>query len=135
MSRDYIVNWSLGSPETIWPVDFGIGYSSDIDKARSIILEETKRHPHVLKDEEINVRLTELGDFAVNLRLTFHVPNRGLAFDTGCDIREAVKKRFDADGIEIPYPYRNIVLQRQPEVVPETVSSLKQSSEPYYHEE
>ncbi len=135
MSSDYIVNWSLGSPETIWPVDFGIGYSSDIDKARSIIIEETKRHPHVLKDEEINVRLTELGDFAVNLRLTFHVPNRGLAFDTGCDIREAVKKRFDAEGIEIPYPYRNIVLQRQPEVVPEAASSLKQSSEPYYYEE
>jgi small conductance mechanosensitive channel len=115
MSSDYIVNWSLASPETIWPVNFGIGYSSDIDKARRIILEETKRHPHVLKAEEISVRLTELGDFAVNLRLTFHVASRGLAFDTGCDIREAVKKRFDAEGIEIPYPYRNVVLLRESE--------------------
>jgi len=112
ISSDYIVNWSIGSPETIWPVDFGIAYSSDIDKARKIIIDETKRHPQVMKDEEINVRLTELGDFAVNLRLTFHVPSRGDAFDTGCDIREAVKKRFDAEGIEIPYPYQNIVLQR-----------------------
>lgn len=115
MSSDYIVNWSLASQETIWPVNFGIGYSSDIDKARSIILQETKQHPHVLKDEEISVRLTELGDFAVNLRLTFHIPSRGLAYDTGCDIREAVKKRFDAEGIEIPYPYRNVVLLREPE--------------------
>ena len=112
ISGDYIVNWSIGSPEAIWPVDFGIAYTSDIDKARNIIIEETKRHPQVMKDEEINVRLTELGDFAVNLRLTFHVPSRGDAFDTGCDIREAVKKRFDAEGIEIPYPYQNIVLQR-----------------------
>ena len=112
ISGDYIVNWSIGSPEAIWPVDFGIAYKSDIDKARKIIIEETKQHPQVMKDEEINVRLTELGDFAVNLRLTFHVPSRGDAFDTGCDIREAVKKRFDAEGIEIPYPYQNIVLQR-----------------------
>ena len=112
ISGDYIVNWSIGSPEAIWPVDFGIAYTSDIDKARNIIIEETKCHPQVMKDEEINVRLTELGDFAVNLRLTFHVPSRGDAFDTGCDIREAVKKRFDAEGIEIPYPYQNIVLQR-----------------------
>ncbi len=112
ISGDYIVNWSIGSPEAIWPVDFGIAYTSDIDKARNIIIEETKRHPQVMKDEEINVRLTELGDFAVNLRLTFHVASRGDAFDTGCDIREAVKKRFDAEGIEIPYPYQNIVLQR-----------------------
>ena len=112
ISGDYIVNWSIGSPEAIWPVDFGIAYTSDIDKARNIIIEETKRHPQVMKDEEINVRLTELGDFAVNLRLTFHVASRGDAFDTGCDIREAVKKRFDEEGIEIPYPYQNIVLQR-----------------------
>ena len=112
ISGDYIVNWSIGSPEVIWPIDFGIAYTSDIDKARNIIIEETKRHPQVMKDEEINVRLTELGDFAVNLRLTFHVASRGDAFDTGCDIREAVKKRFDAEGIEIPYPYQNIVLQR-----------------------
>mgnify|MGYP002682708994 FL=1 len=112
ISGDYIVNWSIGSPEAIWPVDFGIAYTSDIDKARNIIIEETKRHPQVMKDEEINVRLTELGDFAVNLRLTFHVASRGDAFDTGCDIREAVKKRFDAEGIEIPYPYQNIVIQR-----------------------
>jgi small-conductance mechanosensitive channel len=114
MSSDYIVNWSLGDPESIWPVDIGIGYTSDIDKARSIIIEETRKHPHILKDREINVRLTELGDFAVNLRLTFHVPNRGLAFDTGCDIREAVKKRFDEEGIEIPYPYSNVILLKPP---------------------
>jgi small-conductance mechanosensitive channel len=117
MSREYIVNWSIGTPETIWPINFGIGYSSDIDKAKGIILEEAKRHPHVLKDKEINVRLTDLGDFAENLRLTFYVANRGLAFDTGCDIREAVKKRFDVEGIEIPYPYQNIILLRQPETV------------------
>jgi small conductance mechanosensitive channel len=130
MSSDYIVNWSLGNPETIWPVDFGIGYSSDIDKARSIILEETKKHPHVLKDREINVHLTELGDFAVNLRLTFHVPSRGFAYDTGCDIREAVKKRFDAEGIEIPYPYRNVLLQKPPE----EASSPKPAEKPDYYE-
>ena len=110
MGADSIVNWSINDPETVWPVNFGIGYCSDIDKARSIIIEETKRHPNVLKDKEINVRLTELGDFAVNLRLTFYVPNRGVSFETGCDIREAVKKRFDAEGIEIPYPYQNVII-------------------------
>lgn len=115
MSGDYIINWSIGSPEAIWPVDFGIGYSSDIDRARMIIMEETVKHPHVLKNRDINVRLTDLGDFAVNLRLTFHIPNRGLAFDTGCDIREAVKKRFDLEGIEIPFPYRNVVICGQSE--------------------
>ena len=115
MGADSIVNWSINNHEIIWPVNFGIGYSSDIDKARSIIIEETNKHPHVLKNRDINVRLTELGDFAVNLRLTFYVPSRGVAYETGCEIREAVKKRFDAEGIEIPYPYRNLVFMSRPD--------------------
>ena len=111
MSREYIVNWSLGETEVVWPVNFGIAYTADIDRAREIVVDETRKHPFVLKDREINVRLTDLGDFAVNLRLTFHVPSRDVAFDTGCDIRESVKKRFDAEGIEIPYPYYNVVMR------------------------
>ncbi len=126
MGADSIVNWSINNPEIIWPVNFGIGYSSDIDKARSIIMEETKRHPHVLKDREINVRLTELGDFAVNLRLNFYVPSRGVAYETGCEIREAVKKRFDAEGIEIPYPYRNLVFMRQPDEASASLGTAKE---------
>lgn len=45
MGSDFIVNWSIGNPETVWPVNFGIGYSSDIDKARSIITEVAESHP------------------------------------------------------------------------------------------
>jgi small-conductance mechanosensitive channel len=37
-----------------------------------------------------------------------------MAYDAGCDIREAVKKRFDAEGIEIPYPYQNVIIMKQP---------------------
>ncbi len=114
MGSDFIVNWSINNPETVWPVNFGIGYSADIDKARSIITEVTGSHPNVLKERGISVRLTDLGDFAMNLRLTFYAPNRGMAYDTGCDIREAVKKRFDAEGIEIPYPYQNVIIVKQP---------------------
>ena len=112
ISNESIINWSISDPITTWPLDFGIGYSSDIDKARGIILEEARKHPVVIKNHEITVQLTELGDFAVNLRLLIDVPNRGVAFETGCEIREAVKKRFDREGIEIPYPYSNVVFHQ-----------------------
>jgi small-conductance mechanosensitive channel len=35
--------------------------------------------------------------------------DRSIAYSSGCEIREAIKKRFDKEGIEIPYPYRTIV--------------------------
>lgn len=120
MGNQPIVNWSIIDPIITWRVDVGIGYDADIDKAREIMLDVAKRHPLVLKDRDITVRVTDLADFAVNLRLTFDVSKRDVAFTTGCDIREAVKKRFDREGIEIPYPYRNIVIQNpEPSPIPE----------------
>jgi small conductance mechanosensitive channel len=112
MGDQPIVNWSITDPVITWRVDFEIGYTSDIDKAREIILDMAKRHPLVLKDHEISVWVTELGDFAVNLRLSVDVPNRDVAYSTSCEIREAVKKKFDDEGIEIPYPYSNLIIQK-----------------------
>jgi small-conductance mechanosensitive channel len=58
---------------------------------------------------EVKVYLTELGDFAVNLRMLVWFKERSEAYSSGCEIREAIKRRFDEEGIEIPYPYRTIV--------------------------
>lgn len=61
---------------------------------------------------KIEVLLTELGDFAVNLRLLVWFRDRSLAYNAGCQIRENIKKRFDQEGIEIPFPYRTIVYKK-----------------------
>ena len=58
---------------------------------------------------EVKVNVVELGDFSVNLRLLVWFKDRSIAYSSGCEIREAIKKRFDKEGIEIPYPYRTIV--------------------------
>jgi small conductance mechanosensitive channel len=57
----------------------------------------------------VNVSVVELGEFSVNLRLSVWFKDRSIAAGSGCEIREAIKKRFDKEGIEIPYPYRTIV--------------------------
>ena len=125
ISDEAIINWSISDPTIIWPLDIGIGYDADIDLARSIMIEEAKNHenvlhlndvrryhPEVVGGKEMRVIVTELGDFAVNLRLTFWVSDRSVAFITGCELIESIKKRFDAEGIEIPYPYRTIVYKK-----------------------
>jgi small-conductance mechanosensitive channel len=51
------------------------------------------------EDREAKVRVTELGDFAVNLKAMFWVTDRPTAWGTGVEIRESVKKRFNREGI------------------------------------
>jgi small-conductance mechanosensitive channel len=58
---------------------------------------------------QVKVYVTEFGDSAINLRVNMWFKDRSDAYGAGCEIREAIKKRFDDEGIEIPYPYRTIV--------------------------
>lgn len=108
-----ITNFSIEDPTMMWPLDMGISYDSDIDRAREIMLEEAREHPDVIEElGEPMVRVTACGDFAVNLRMTYWVEDRAKAFATACDLRERVKKRFDEEGIEIPFPYRTLVYKK-----------------------
>jgi len=126
MSEATIQNWSIGELAVYWTVDVGISYDSDIDLARKLMLEEARKHPDVMRygqlsrvrkglkvgDDGIGVIVVELADFSVNLRLGFWVRDRPTAWSTGCAIREAIKKRFDAEGVEIPFPYRTLLFKK-----------------------
>jgi small-conductance mechanosensitive channel len=88
--------------------EFGIGYEDDIDRATDIILEEAERHPDVLGLPEPIVTLSEnpLADSYVGLVSRFWIenPNRGKFLRVRSEFVKAVKRRFDEEGIDIPYP-------------------------------
>jgi len=89
---------------------FGIGYDDDIDRATEIIVEEAEAHPDILEDPGPSVRLIELGDSSVGLqsRVWISNPSRADFVKTRAEYVQAVKERFDEEGINIPYPNRTI---------------------------
>ncbi len=46
MSMEPIINWSIREPEIVWMVDFDLEKAGDIDRAREIILDKARSHPH-----------------------------------------------------------------------------------------
>lgn len=89
---------------------FGIGYGDDIDKASEIIVEEAEAHPEILEDPAPSVRLTELADSSVGLQSRIWVdnPNRSDFVKIRAEYVTSVKKRFDEEDIEIPFPQRTL---------------------------
>jgi len=89
---------------------FGIGYGDDIDHATEIIVEEAERHPAVLSDPAPSVRLTELADSYVGLksRIWIENPSRADFVKIRGEYVTDVKRRFDEEGIEIPFPQRDL---------------------------
>jgi len=119
ISDEVIVNADFGDDKICLWLEIGISYESDIDKAKTIMKEEAMAHPlHVdnRKPEQIEegvevvvVRVLSLDEYAVRLRAWVWAENNADAFSMKCDLLESVKKRFDAEGIEIPYPHRTLV--------------------------
>lgn len=106
-------------------IDLGIGYGANIKQARRIIQEEAMKHPNFIDKrtpedkaqgvDAVRVRVIGWGDFSINLRAWIWTADNGAAFQLGCDLYESIKERFDAEGVEIPYPYRNVVHHNAPQ--------------------
>jgi small-conductance mechanosensitive channel len=91
-------------------VPFGIGYDDDVERATEILIEEAHDHPEVLDEPTPSVRLTELGDSSVVLtsRIWIDDPSRSDFVKTRGEYTTAVKRQFDEEDINIPYPNRTL---------------------------
>lgn len=89
---------------------FGIGYGDDIDAATEAILDEAKAHQVILDDPAPTVRVTELADSYIGLHARVWVaePRHADPIGVRSEFVQAVKERFDAEDIEIPFPQRDL---------------------------
>jgi len=89
---------------------FGIGYGDDFEKAKAIIQDIISKDERIHKDPKPFARVGELADSSVNI--TTRVWVNADYWDVHFDMIENVKKRFDAEGISIPYPQMDVHLDK-----------------------
>jgi small conductance mechanosensitive channel len=81
---------------------FSIAYSADFEKAKNIISDICENHPLVLKDPAPFIRMSEHAASSINVTMRVWTKNADY-WTVKFDILEAVKAKFDAEGIEIPF--------------------------------
>lgn len=96
-----IINYTA-SPTRRIDVRFDIGYDDDYQKARTLILEVIDGNKKFLSDPEPIVHMTSHGESAVSIDVKVHVRNEDYE-SMRYYLLEAVKEKFDVNGIEIPY--------------------------------
>ncbi|TLP70698.1 mechanosensitive ion channel family protein [Maribacter sp. ACAM166] len=121
MSSEVITNANFTDDICCEWVELSVAYTADIKKAKDLMKDEMTKHPLFIdhrnkkqkdKNEDIApVRVMSVGDFSIVLRAWTWAANPADAFLMGCDLRESIKERFDKEGIEIPYPYNNVILK------------------------
>jgi small conductance mechanosensitive channel len=105
-----IVNYSRMDTRRV-DMTFGIGYGSDLRKAKQILEQLVNEEPRILKDPEAVIAVAALADSAVNIVVRPWVKTADY-WGVWFDFHEKVKLAFDADGVEIPFPQMVMHMQK-----------------------
>lgn len=121
INKEKLINYDLHDMKICERIEIGISYDSDVDLAKEIMREECEKHPLILDNRSasdvldgkpmIRVALISLNNSSVTLRAWAWARNFSHSFDMRCDLLESIKKRFDAEGVEIPFPHRTVVVK------------------------
>ncbi|ETN95282.1 Small-conductance mechanosensitive channel [Zhouia amylolytica] len=121
INKEKLINYDLGDAKVCEHIEIDISYDSDVALAKQLLQEECENHPFIYdnrtklekKDQQPKVKtaLVRMNDSSVTIRAWAWSLNFPKAFEMKCDILESTKKRYETEGVEIPFPYRTLVFK------------------------
>ncbi len=112
MTRD-IVNYTISSARIRVRIDIGVSYDTDIEKAKAVILNVADSAEWILKTPSSKVVVKSFGESSIDLQLRVWINDARKRMDTISFITDQVKSAFNKEGIEIPFPRRDIVITHE----------------------
>jgi small-conductance mechanosensitive channel len=111
-----VINWSYSNDEVRLDVRFGVSYASDPHKVCALAIEAAKSVERVLVSPEPTCHLKAFGESSLNFMLRFWIrdPIDGISNVSG-KVLLALWDIFKREGIEIPYPVREVHMVLPPE--------------------
>jgi small-conductance mechanosensitive channel len=107
-----VVNWSYSSKDVRVKAPVGVSYDSDLDLVTELLYKAVEDTPRVLPFPKPRVNLMGFGDNSVDFEIRFWIqdPEGGLA-NIRSDVYMRMWQLFKENGIEIPYPQRDLHLR------------------------
>jgi small-conductance mechanosensitive channel len=115
MGNAKIVN-EAGGPPSRYRIraSVGVAYGSDIDKVMEVLVGVATEHPKVHANPEPRARFRTFGESSLDFDLLCWIrrpADRGLVLH---ELNCAIYKKFDAEGIAIPFPQRDLYIKEMP---------------------
>lgn len=106
LSNANITNYSKQETRRV-DLLFSVAYNCDVEQVRQLILSQALQHPLILHDPEPFVRLSECASSSLDFTVRLWCKNEDY-WTVHFDMLESVKKAFDEQNIEIPYPQMDV---------------------------
>jgi len=101
-----ITNYSANDTRRV-DMTIAVSYSDDLDKVRKTLQDLISNDSRILQEPKCMIAVSELADSSVNFVVRLWVKTENYS-DVKFDMTEAVKKRFDMEGISFPFPQQDI---------------------------
>ena len=108
-----IVNFSNQNKRRV-DIVASCSYEDDIDKVKSVLADILSRDDRILNEPKPRIAVSELADSSVNFIVRPWVKNSDY-IDVYYSLLEEIKKRFDQEGIAIPYPQTDVHIHNHTE--------------------
>lgn len=112
--NQHLINWTLNSTDRRMEILVGVNYQTDLEKAIQLIKGLMQADARIHHNPEPQVLLREFSNSSIELRVLFWVDNRDNWPLVRSDLMRSIKKAFEENSIEIPYP-QMVLHQSQPE--------------------
>ena len=101
----------------------GAAYEHDPDIIIEILEDIAKSHKKVLEYPNVRAFMIDFADSSINYKLAFWVANPLDSFDVASDLRRTIWKRFEKEGISIPFPQRQVYPMEWPPTLQQSLHS------------
>ncbi|HHS14339.1 MAG TPA: mechanosensitive ion channel family protein [bacterium] len=108
--NEKVTNLSYPDPQIRVKIDVGVAYGTDLEKAKALLIDICSRHPEVLEDPPPAAFFVHFGESSLDLMIVCRVPEWGMQWRVGEELRMEIKKVFEKEGIQIPFPQRTVHL-------------------------
>ncbi|MFN3947612.1 MAG: mechanosensitive ion channel family protein, partial [Aquificaceae bacterium] len=119
LSTSIVTNFHMPQPELSVIIPVGVSYDSDLEKVERITLEVAKQVQREVEgavpDFEPLVRFFQFGDFSINFNVVLRAKDFPSQHLLRSEFIKRLKKRYEEEGIKIPFPTREVYLASSPE--------------------
>jgi small-conductance mechanosensitive channel len=111
--NEKVTNLTYPDPRIRVRIDVGVAYGTDLDKVKKILVDVCKAHPEVLEEPAPAAYFINFGDSSLDLMVICRTAKWGDQWRVGEELRMEIKKVFEREGIEIPFPQRDVHIKKR----------------------
>lgn len=112
ITTNKVINWSHQTKHNRFRINIGVAYGSDVDLVSDVLKNSALENVNVDKRDGVEVQLLDFADSSLNFQLLFYSDEIFRIEKIKSDIRKVIVRKFNENGIVIPFPQRDLHIKK-----------------------